>query len=322
MKVFLAKLAAFLAIQAAIAAVLVAHAREDDNDYIAATIEKHQRLEMLTQNGDPKVIFVGGSSMAFSMDCEIIEGELPHYRAVNMGIQATLGARFMLWEVLADLREGDVVVLGLEYEHYERDLTSHHLLRLIHVHPPNIRHVPWKQLPDMAFSYIGHVTHLGRRGLFGKTPRAEPPFLRRGFNEYGDVVVHHTLPPDRSDQPAEFLTGKGPPGYLDTMADAMNAFHRTCRRKGARVFLVAPPVREMDYRQCGADLDALFARLRRKTTIPILLAPDEAVYPSTLFFHAKYHLTREGARQRARKIALRLQRHLGIALTAPEADPP
>ena len=208
MKRFLAKLGLFVALQGAIAAVLLANAKDDPNHYLAATIEKHQRLEAASDK--PRIIFVGGSSMAFGVSSPLVEEMLPGYRVVNMSLQAKVGAPFMLWEIASDLREGDVVVLGFEYEHYEQDMTSYYILRLIHLYPKNIRSIPWKQVPDRALSYFGHLTRLGRRGLTGRPPKAKFPFVRSGFNEYGDVVCHHDVPGGRAADQAPDSPPRGP----------------------------------------------------------------------------------------------------------------
>ena len=316
MRPFLGKLALFMAVQVAIGAVLFAYASEDPNHYLASTIEKHQRLEAPSEK--PRVIFVGGSSMAFGMDGATVERILPGYRAVNMGLHAKVGAPFMLWEISDDLREGDVVVLGLEYAQYERDLSSYFILRMINFYPRNIRHVPWKQVPDVALSHLGHLVRLGRRGLLGRSPKAKPPYVRSGFNEYGDLVVHHSLPGGRAPaegqeqlpprKPAIVMYGaERPAGYTEEMMDRLKEFHAVCSEKGVRVFIVWPPISYRDLKANAKLIGELVERVRAEQTIPVIQTPEEATYPQRLFFNNDfYHMNKDGAEARAEAIARRL----------------
>jgi hypothetical protein len=322
MKPFLAKLGLFVLLQGAIAAVLFGHAKDNPNHYLAATIEKHKRLEAPSEK--PRIIFVGGSSMAFGVSSPLVEQLLPGYRVVNMSLQAKVGAPFMLWEIANDLREGDLVVLGFEYEHYEQDMTSYYILRLIHLYPSNIRAIPWKQVPDRALSYIGHLTRLGRRGLTGRLPKAKLPFVRKGFNEYGDVVCHHEMiggraadrgpdspPPGRQD-PRGPLQGEKPPRYTGRVMEMLAEFDRHCRRMGATAYIVPPPARDIDYQVQAVELEALFDRLRADQPIEVIQSPGEAAYPMELFYDLPYHLNKDGADRRAADIAHKLGEVLGV----------
>ena len=322
MKRFLAKLGLFILLQGTIAAVLFANAADDPNHYLARTVEKHQRLE--APSDKPRIIFIGGSSMAFGVSSPLVEQMLPGYRVVNMSLQAKIGAPFMLWEVVNDLREDDVVVVGFEYEHYEQDMTGYYVLRLIHLYPSNIRSIPWKQAPDMALNYIGYLTRLGRRGLFGRPPKAKLPFVHSGFNDHGDVVCHHALPGGRAADrgpdnpppgptgPRAPLQGEKPPRYTETVMKMLAEFDGQCRQAGATAYIVPPPSRDIDYQVQRDELEALFDRLRREQPIAVLQSPGEAAYPMELFYDLPYHLNKDGADRRAREIATRLGEVLGV----------
>src|SRR5690606_17377891 len=81
----------------------------DSNDYAKASVDKHARL---AAPGSAKLVLVGGSNLAFGVDSAELERELKGFRVVNMGMNAYLGLRFMLSEVMEDLEKGDVVVLS------------------------------------------------------------------------------------------------------------------------------------------------------------------------------------------------------------------
>src|ERR1700739_1843921 len=85
------------------------------NDYFASLIDKHNRLK---QAGNNRLIFVGGSNLNFGINSEEIEKEL-NLPVVNLGLHAGLGLDFILNEAMSEIKQGDIVVLSIEYELYD-----------------------------------------------------------------------------------------------------------------------------------------------------------------------------------------------------------
>src|SRR6187397_230502 len=109
MRRFVLHVLLFLAIQIAIGVVFWRACPDDPDHYMAATIDKHARLRSAAR---PRLIFVGGSSVGFSIDSRAFEGF--GLSSVNMGLNDGLGLPFMLGEVAGELREGDVVIVAPE----------------------------------------------------------------------------------------------------------------------------------------------------------------------------------------------------------------
>ena len=87
---------------------------ESDN-MIYASIEKRNRIKNIDS---PKMVFIGGSSMAFGLDSKVVEEKLG-YPVVNMGLHAGIGLRYMVLEVAPYLKKGDIVIIGAEYDHFD-----------------------------------------------------------------------------------------------------------------------------------------------------------------------------------------------------------
>lgn len=81
------------------------------NNYMASLIDKDERLRNAP---GPRMIFVGGSGLAFGMDSQFI-AERYAYTPINYGLHAWLGPDFMLKHVGEHVRPGDVVVLCMEH---------------------------------------------------------------------------------------------------------------------------------------------------------------------------------------------------------------
>ena len=85
-----------------------------DGHYVAAIIDKQKSLRSCPS---PKIILVGGSSLAFGLDSEMIESRVRR-PVLNMGLHAGFGLKFMIEEVKPYVDSGDVVLLVPEYEHF------------------------------------------------------------------------------------------------------------------------------------------------------------------------------------------------------------
>lgn len=81
-------------------------------NYLLIASEKHRLLE---KTDPPRIIFIGGSNILYSLDSSMVENEL-NYASINMGLNAGLGLEFMLNEVKKDIKPGDLLVIAPEYE--------------------------------------------------------------------------------------------------------------------------------------------------------------------------------------------------------------
>ena len=70
------------------------------------------KLERLENAAGRRLIVIGGSGMAFAVDSELLEEEFPGFTAVNLGMYADLGTKFLLDLTEDKLRQGDIVILA------------------------------------------------------------------------------------------------------------------------------------------------------------------------------------------------------------------
>src|SRR5689334_6191038 len=106
MKRFLRKCALLVGFHLALfSAVLGAYVKRfpPEQSYYAGSLDKH---ELLAHRASPRMIFVGGSSMAMGMDSDAVARPLG-YNPVNMGMNVGVGLELMIEEVRPFLRPGD-----------------------------------------------------------------------------------------------------------------------------------------------------------------------------------------------------------------------
>ena len=306
MKPFLLKLAVFFGVIAALlAAVFIAYSRmfPPEKSFYMASADKHARLENLPA---PRIIFIGGSSMAFGMDSGLV-GKKLNLNPVNMGLNAAVGLEFMLQEVEPFLRRGDVVVVAPEYNTFDKFYRPdpEYIARLIECRLTVLRALTFGQFKDLLDH--GYVHHLGRvlrtvlsdaQGILDDESYVHTQ--RRSFNENGDVVSHHGVQgPTLGVARFKFT----PNATADTAIAHLNRFAASAERRGARVFYSHPPYEQRSFSQHRAVIGRLDELLRERLKFPRLDAMEDMVFPTEEFFDSEYHLNLAGKTKRSERVA-------------------
>ena len=78
--------------------------------------ELGDKCTLLAESESPRIVLVGGSSLAFGVDSTLLEQEFPGYRVVNFGLYAALGTQLMLELSDGQFRAGDIVILSPEQQ--------------------------------------------------------------------------------------------------------------------------------------------------------------------------------------------------------------
>ena len=317
MRRFLAKLIVFLGAHLAFLAVsfaLYVHRFPPGDSLYAASSDK---LTLLQTQASPRLIFVGGSSMAFGMDSGLVASRCG-FHPVNMGLHLGIGLEFMLQEVEPLVRSGDVVVVSPEYHTFETYYWAEpeYMARLLECSPSVWRVLSWRQAKALLDE--GYVHHLGRilrgrwdRSIAGFDQAVNEHTRRQAFNSNGDQISHH---PDKVAQPL----GRGAPlrftfsqsPTVETAIAHLNRFHAVCAGRGARVFFSHPPYERRYFQAYKGAILQLDDLLRRKLSIPMLDEAQEMTFPSEEIFDLEYHLNLAGKLKRSELVALRLRRAL------------
>jgi len=276
-----------------------AFTRAQSQSFFASTRDKHARAQAAQ---GPRMLFVGGSNVAFGMDCEQVR-QRTAYEPVNLAVHASVGMDFMLSEGLSVARPGDVVVVSLEYGHLAgympegKDLRA--LMHILLLRPQNARYLSCAS------------SHAARQRLLvqphrapaarGPNPRARPDvraaYRRDCFDLYGDVVRHRSMcfTPDRHER------GRHAHGVEARVVDAvkrLNRFHAACQARGAFAFYVYPPIPDTSLASGCAGIMRTDRVLRERLTMPVLNRPGDVAWPLERFYDTCYHLTGEAATRR------------------------
>lgn len=306
MRGFLRDLAGFLALQALVLAGLQAFYADHvlRHHYFAAWRDKQA---LLAACPPPRLLMVGGSSLAFGVDSGVLE-QAAGRPVVNLGLHAGFGLEFILRAGEEAARAGDLVVLAIEGPLLDPDFRSQGVtvLELLDAAPEAARFLPLEAVPALLEAGLEFV---------GKRPRAlalwaagrtvgDPVYMRSAFDSRGDAVSHLNL--------ASRQGGGRHGGFPPTSAQAqrrilarLNLFAERVGARGARAAFVMAPVPEDSYRLQERRLDVFRALLRRKLRMPLLQVP--LFYPRHEFFDTAFHLTAEGRQHRTEALVRALQ---------------
>jgi hypothetical protein len=334
----LAARAAALGLAVALSVIALVVLVPDGNDYALATRDKHRRLESAPGR---RIVFIGGSNLAFGLDSAMIEGAC-RAPVVNMGMNGWLGVRFIMNEVEPDLRRGDTLVLSFEYDNYVKSAegTPSDLLMILKARPASFHYLTAHQtgaaLKAIPFgaqqktfrlvrSLAGRIREFaGPVAQAASAPSPEPTDGRRppynhglinrverysGFNRYGDLTSHLDLPwPYEREDGLDLTATPIEPAVIE----AIRGFTERARQRGVRPVILHTSLIESFHRRHTAGLARIDAALRGAMPEIPMSPPERYVFPERLFFDTVYHLTREGRELRTRRVIEDLSRYAGL----------
>lgn len=325
-----------LVIAAVATVVMVFVAVPDASDNVLVTRDKHHRLETIE---GPKVVFVGGSNLAYGLDSPAVDAAVPH-DVVNMGLNAFLGIRYLLQEVEDYLRPGDIAVLSFEHKLFftapDVDLVNGAAidqLMMIKARPES-----WRSLPDWhqgvaVLKAVPVVAQLKLEKLLAGvlasvrgSRDAEPEVgtldwveRRTAYNEYGDLERH--LDPRALRPPLDPGVTLSDRKLNEDAFTEIRQFRRRMTQRGVTVLFVPPPTPRKYYARERRSLDELYDRLRDLFPSVEPYSRSPLLFADAEFFDDPDHLgTRASRAKRTELVIGELRRHLDSSPAAVRAE--
>ncbi|AMR32025.1 hypothetical protein A0256_11640 [Mucilaginibacter sp. PAMC 26640] len=275
-----------------------------NDGYIGAIVDKHAYANKMES---PRIIFCGGSNVAFGVDSKAIE-QATGLPVVNMGLNASLGLDFMINEIRDIVRPGDIVIISPEY--YLEVAGSYGFKKQAQrIYPPAgkyFKRTADQLLHDFFIDDLQHNFYITFSNLTGHAIRKFPTnvvYSRGSFNENGDVVRNFDPHPSH-----EFLK-KVILSYQENQdIPVLNDFKTFADQKGVKVYFLYPAFDELIYHSRADVIKAFDRDLQRDLKIPILNTPENSVFADSLFYDTEYHLTPKGRELRGKRIIEILQK--------------
>lgn len=272
----------------------------DKYRYFAATIDKHA---LLKNAPSPKIVIVGGSNVALSIDGALIERELG-IPIVNMGLHGGLGLRYMLNEVKPYVGKDDVIVIIPEYQQFlgllEGDDT---LIDLLFLYPEGIRYL---EFPDQYLALLGKFRSAVAGQIKGyiqntRNGGTHPIYNRQAFDRNGDMISHlgQTADVNFANVP---LLSQNESTFDAGSVRVLNQFDAYAQSVGAQAVLTFATIPDVHFKASEKQLQLVYTNLRGRLTTPILATPAESTLPIEYFYDTAYHLNARGREIRARQL--------------------
>jgi hypothetical protein len=281
----------------------------DRTTYMAA-IEDKERL--LQSTPSPRIIFVGGSNLAFGLDSNLIRQRLG-LPVVNMGLGAGVGLRFMLEQIKPQLRAGDIVVIVPEYEILQADSEFDGGVRTlaytIGYAPQTIAYLRSPRQFYHLLLGLGAAIRNKLDLLHAPNP-ANRTEGRAAFDANGDFIGHLGKPQSSKIE----LQPLDPVKVANLVRDAipvMNEFQHFAQSRDVTVYMTFPP----HYGTISPDMSGMkpfFCQLKAQLDIPLLGTPDAYFFDASYMFDTVYHLTAEGRAIRTERVIQYLEQHMRV----------
>lgn len=265
---------------------------------LGSIYDKHERLQSIHKR---KIILLGGSNVSFGLDSKMMS---EHFAmpVTNMAISAGLGLKFMLADAKPYIKEGDIVILSPEFDHFTGKSFSANalingnetlLFMLFDIYPRGIRRIDQGQFRNMVNNFplytsqkIGMIVN----ELSGKH-KNKPlgVYERLSFNEFGDEVVSR----ERSSEPIKSVESLNNADLNEEAFSIIRSFRDFVISRHAVFFLTPPSFQEKSFNNSSHFIAGIENKLKADK-IPLTSAFGVYAFPDSLFFNSAYHMNARG----------------------------
>ncbi|MBQ8641476.1 MAG: hypothetical protein IJ480_04600 [Clostridia bacterium] len=284
------------------------------------------KFDRLRSVEGPKVVVVGGSSVAFGLDSAALE-EAVGMPVVNFGLYATLGTRYMMDMSKAGIGDGDIVILAPETDPQTMSLyfNAEAVWQAMDQDLSMLRYVPYDNWGELSGGLWNFAAAKYGYWTADNAPEPDGVYAVSSFNEYGDIVYPRDFNIMVGDyDPSQILTLDS--SLLDAdFIDYVNDYAAWCDRQGASLYYSFSPMNEAALAEGTTDetILAFYAALAGALECPVLSDINDYIMDAQYFYDTNFHLNDTGVQVRTHLLAediLRIQGDTTPAvLFAPDA---
>ena len=264
------------------------------DEFLAATLDKQRLLQTVPS---PRIIFAGGSNLAFGIDSKRISDSIG-VPVVNMGLHGGLGLNYILREAKEGIRSNDVIILSTEY--YLGGEGSPKLLsQLVDLNPGAFKYAATGLFPTIRLysqnlqRCISTAFYKLLKFLKNSKGDKKDPYHRHAFNNEGDDIGHLD---DTNAYPIE-LASNFPDEYSDGIK-AMNDFIAYAKTKNSHVYYIFPNFPASFYTRDIKFIKRFEKEILESLDCEVLNTSETFVLPDNRCYDSVYHLNKLGRKER------------------------
>ena len=285
--------------------------------------ELNEKVDRLYEIDEPKIVVVGGSSVAFGLDSAMLE-KYTGMPVVNFGLYAALGTKVMLDLSRDGIKEGDIVIIAPELDaqtlslYFSSDTTLKALdddfSMFFDIDIEN-----WFNMLGGMWKFAGEKLE---RYLDSKKnpvkPESNEIYQSKYFDEYGDF--DYPRPENIMDVGFDLntmidLSPSVVGDDFDAFADYLNDYIKDVERKGATALFSYCPMNSAAItsgttEETKAALDQF---LREKINCEFISDINDYVLDPYYFFDTNFHLNEKGVVVRTLRLARDVRVAMGIS---------
>lgn len=256
------------------------------------------KFERLCETDEPKLVLVGGSSVAFGFDSGLLS-QYTGMEVVNFGLYATLGTKIMLDLSEANINAGDLILLAPEMDEQTLSLyfNAEAAWQAIESDFSMLRFIGSDNYGDLAGGIFSYVKSKLNYTLSGTKPRPTGIYCRDSFNEYGDLSAIREKNIMTLGYDANRPISLTPELFDKDFLSYLNAYIARAEAKGATVLFSFCPINR-DALAEGTTEEALAAFYRfvcENVKCPVITGLDTAIMDAGYFYDTNFHLNDAGA---------------------------
>lgn len=264
-----------------------------NSSYQSLVVDKYRLLQ---KTPSPKIILIGGSSLAFGLNQERLS-EATGYEVVNLGLHAGFGYLFCTELAKENINPGDIVLLAYEYEWIDgfNELNQSLIMSGIGNNIDMYKHIPvehWKDFIGYIFKYAqDKYEYPGASGVCSREAfdcrNAQMTMLRESTlddyeenkEHYGCIILEDAVISDRT-------------------IDYLREFKKYVEDRGASIYFVAPPLLDRAVECDYCWFEKLITDEETLIGIPYISNPEDYFFEGELMFDTKYHCNSKGEKKR------------------------
>lgn len=327
-KVFGVLLAIFMLPVVFIAAISFTFPSVYGDTFVGELADKYDRLNSID---DPKIVVVGGSSVAFGLDSEMLEEALG-MDVVNFGLYANLGTKIMLDLSKANINKGDIIVIAPELNDQTLSLYFNAETAL------QAMDGNWYMLKDVGSddyeACIGGLWKFAGEKfsylLNGTRPENSGAYTKECFNEYGDNEYerpYNTMLSTSKTIELSYRVNNEDSITTDyeQFIEYVNEYIDYCERRGATVYFSFAPMNEAamtDY-NTSENIYNFYKNLCANLDCRVISNINDYIMDEGYFFDSEFHLNDSGVVVRTVRLINDIKRELGdTSVTVPVSELP